>query len=158
MGNDVAKWDRTFERIVNHNNKRALKSGSIGILTDEEVKKAYNYFNGRCAYSGLRINSDTNFSLEHIIPVISGGHSAAFNCVPVISRYNSSKSGYHLLDWWKGQNDGQGNTIYNPYRLLKIINYILKSLKSLEEKNDLLEENNDIDEYLIKLENKLKIR
>lgn len=148
-------WNRTFERIVSHNNRRAWKSNAIGTLTDNEVKQTYDYFNGRCAYSGIKIDVDTNFSLEHIIPVISGGHSISVNCVPVITRYNSSKSGYHLLDWWKSQNDGQGNTIYNPYRLLKIINYILKSLKGLEDKRSYLLEDNKIDEYLAKVENLL---
>jgi hypothetical protein len=60
-----------------------------------------------------------------------------------------------LLDWWKNQNDGKGNTIYNPYRLLKIVNYILKSLKSLEDNKDYLESANKVDEYLLKLENLL---
>ena len=131
MDNEILEWAKAIERIVNHNNRRASKSGNVGILTEDEVRRAYNYFNGRCAYSGLKINSDKNFSLEHIIPIISGGHSVSFNCVPVISRYNSSKSGYHLLDWWKNQNDGKGNSIYNPYRLLKIVNYILKSLTTI---------------------------
>lgn len=147
--------EKTFERIIAHNNKRALKSGGIGILTNEEVMKAYKYFNERCAYSGIKIDEDNTFSLEHIIPIISGGHSVAFNCVPVISRYNSSKSGYHLLDWWKNQNDGKGNSIYNPYRLLKIVNYILKELKILDDRKGTLEEKNKIDEYLLKLENLL---
>lgn len=151
----MENWDKTFERIVNHNNKRAWKNGGVGNLTDEEVIRTYNYFRGRCAYSGLKIDKDTNFSLEHIIPIISGGHSTSFNCVPVISRYNSSKSGYHLLDWWKSQNDGKGNTIYNPYRLLKIVNYILKSLKSIEHDTDYLGKDNEIDEYLYRLENLL---
>ena len=123
--NEPIKLNRAFERIVSHNNKRAYKNGGIGCLTVEELHKAYDYFDGRCAYSGLKIDKDFNFSLEHIIPIISGGHSVDFNCIPVIKRYNSSKSGYHLLDWWKCQNDGKGNTIYNPYRLLKIVNYIL---------------------------------
>lgn len=153
MDNETVKWDKTFDRIVSHNNKRAWKNDGIGNLTNEEVVRTYNYFRGRCAYSGLKIDEDTNFSLEHIIPIISGGHSTSFNCVPVISRYNSSKSGYHLLDWWKSQNDGKGNTIYNPYRLLKIVNYILKSLKSIEKDSDCLSKDNKIDEYLAQVEN-----
>ncbi|MBE5812430.1 MAG: HNH endonuclease [Clostridiales bacterium] len=152
MDKETAKWSKTFERIVTHNNKRAWKNDGIGNLTNEEVIRTYNYFRGRCAYSGLKIDEDTNFSLEHIIPIISGGHSTSFNCVPVINRYNSSKSGYHLLDWWKSQNDGKGNTIYNPYRLLKIVNYILKSLKTIENDRDYLGKDNKIDEYLSQVE------
>ena len=54
----MENWDKTFERIVNHNNKRAWKNGGVGNLTDEEVIRTYNYFRGRCAYSGLKIDKE----------------------------------------------------------------------------------------------------
>src|SRR5574344_1681898 len=90
-----------FEKAVGNNNKRAYKAGAIGELTVEELETAYLYFGGRCAYSGKPI--DTRLSIEHVIPIMSGGHSLAFNCIPVINKYNASKSGYQLLDWWKSQ-------------------------------------------------------
>lgn len=120
-----------FEQAVENNNKRAIKAGSIATLTTDEFEAAYIYFNGNCAYSGYPFSSNSNISIEHVIPIISGGHSMAFNCIPVNYKYNSSKSGYHLLDWWKCQTDGSGKSLYNPLRLLKLLNYMVKCLESI---------------------------
>ena len=114
-----------FEHSVDNNNRRAEKAGAIANLTVEQFETAYIYFGGKCAYSGQKLTPGSFISIEHIIPVVSGGHSMAFNCIPVNGKYNSSKSGYHLLDWWKCQTDGMGHSIYSPYRLLKILNYML---------------------------------
>lgn len=141
----------SFRRSVENNNKRARKAGAIYNLTEEEFEAAYIYFGGKCAYSGQPFSSPENVSIEHIIPIISGGHSMAFNCIPVGSKYNSSKSGYHLLDWWKCQSNSYGNTIYNPLRLLKVLNYMVKCLESisLEEPIVHILKDNEIDTYLL---------
>ena len=111
-----------FENAVESNNKRAWKMGAIGELTLEQLETAYLYFGGKCVYSGKDI--DTKLSIEHIIPIMSGGHSLAFNCIPVIKKYNEAKSGYHLLDWWRIQNGEDGKSLYNPHRLLKLLNFL----------------------------------
>ena len=137
-----------FENAVSHNNRRAEKMGAIGELTLEQLETAYLYFGGKCAYSGKEI--DTKLSIEHIIPIMSGGHSLAFNCVPVINKYNGSKSGYHLLDWWRIQAGENGKSIYNPHRLLKLINYMIKCLEAMnmEDGNTHVLIDNEIDEFL----------
>lgn len=137
-----------FESAVNNNNKRAEKMNAVGKLTSEDFETAYLYFNGNCVYSGKPI--DTKLSIEHIIPVMSGGHSLAFNCVPVIKKYNEQKSGFHLLDWWRMQTDENGNSLYNPHRLLKLINYMIKCLEVINEKNkkDYVLTDNEIDKFL----------
>ena len=140
-----------FERAVDSNNRRAERSGAIARLTLEEFEAAYIYFGGKCAYSGLPF--DTNrMSIEHIIPIISGGHSMAFNCIPVNGKYNSSKSGYHLLDWWKCQTDAFGHSIYNPLRLLKVLNYMIKCLEAvnLDDPTVHILKDNEVDSYLDK--------
>ena len=139
-----------FEHSVDNNNRRAEKAGAIANLTVEQFETAYIYFGGKCAYSGQKLAPGSFISIEHIIPVVSGGHSMAFNCIPVNGKYNSSKSGYHLLDWWKCQTDGMGHSIYSPYRLLKILNYMLKCLESInkEDQSTYVLTDNEIDVFL----------
>ncbi len=139
-----------FLHAVESNNKRAAKSGAIANLTVEEFETAYIYFSGKCVYSGQDFTNESGISIEHIIPILSGGHSMAFNCIPVSCKYNSSKSGYHLLDWWKYQTDEFGNSVYNPLRLLKLLNYMIKSLESIgvEDPTVHVLEDNEIDQFL----------
>ena len=120
-----------FQHAVESNNKRATKTGAIAGLTVEDFETAYIYFGGKCAYSGKTFLLNDTVSIEHIIPIMSGGHSMAFNCIPVKESYNSSKSGYHLLDWWKCQSDEFGRGVYNPFRLLKLLNYMVKCLEAI---------------------------
>ena len=138
----------SFENAVNSNNKRAEKMNAIGQLTVEEFETAYLYFGGKCVYSGKPI--DTKLSIEHIIPIMSGGHSLAFNCVPVIKKYNEQKSGFHLLDWWRMQTGENGKSLYNPHRLLKLINYMVKSLEAINTGNETTHVliDNEIDKFL----------
>lgn len=146
-----------FQHSVENNNKRAHKSGAIANLTVEEFEAAYIYFGGKCAYSGQEFSSKSAISIEHIIPIMSGGHSMAFNCVPVIPKYNSSKSGYHLLDWWKCQTDGFGNSVYNHFRLLKLLNYMIKCLEAVNMQDRITHilKDNEIDVFLF--ENKQQL-
>ena len=108
---------------IQHNNRRAIKAGNVGSLTLEQYEVAHEYFGGRCAYSGEDMPID---SLEHAIALCSGGDTAMWNCFPASIDRNVSKNGYHLLDWY----DNEGITDYNPYRLLKIINYMVKVLQN----------------------------
>lgn len=146
-----------FEHAVENNNKRAIKAGAVATLTLDQFETAYDYFDGKCAYSGQEFLPNSDVSIEHIIPIISGGHSMAFNCIPVNGKYNSSKSGYHLLDWWKCQTDSFGNTVYNPYRLLKILNYMIKSLEAIEKENfrEYVLMDNEVDKFLNENTNKI---
>ena len=139
----------SYNNIQMHN-RRAIKAGNVGSLTLEQYEVAYEYFGGRCAYSGETMPID---SLEHAIALCSGGDTAMWNCFPASIDRNLSKNGYHLLDWY----ENEGITDYNPYRLLKIINYMVKVLqnKELVERNNIEEmrnalilTSNKIDEYL----------
>ena len=79
----------------------------------------------------------------------------AYNCVPSVMHYNLRKSAHHPLDWWQEQEDVEGNKIFNPIRLLKLVNYMLKCLKYMEEKDidkykKLILSPNKIDKYINK--------
>lgn len=131
-----------FRSIHTHNN-RAIENGQIGKLTIEQANIALQYFNNRCAFSGEQFIKSTrteekqkmrSLSLEHIIALTKGGNSLAYNCVPSIWHYNLRKSTHHPLDWWKKQKNIKNEPIFHPIRLLKLVNYMMKSLKGLEEK------------------------
>jgi len=95
---------------------------SSGFLTDQDLKDAYQYFDGLCPYSETPINYN-ECHLEHIIPVIMGGTTDSWNCIPVCSPCNLSKGGKHLLDWWDLE-----HKVEEEYKLEKIFNYMVEQL------------------------------
>ncbi len=72
---------------------------SNGILTKQDLKESFEFFNGLCPYSDTALN-ENEYHLEHIIPVTMGGTTDPWNCILVCSPCNLSKRGKHLLDWW----------------------------------------------------------
>ena len=159
--NKAKNSEIVFQDVLSHN-YRALKYGQLGKLTQEQANIALKYFNNRCAYSGEDFVKSqqnnkiiTNLNLEHIIPLVMGGNSMAYNCVPSVMHYNLRKSAHHPLDWWQEQEDVDGNKIFNPIRLLKLVNYMLKCLKYMEEKDinkykKRILSPNEIDKYINK--------
>ena len=159
--NNTKNSELAFQEIISHN-YRALKYGQLGMLTQEQANIALKYFDNRCAYSGEDFVKSqqkdkiiTNLNLEHIIPLAMGGNSMAYNCVPSVMHYNLRKSAHHPLDCWQEQEDVNGNKIFNPIRLLKLVNYMLKCLKYMEEKDinkykKLILSSNEIDKYINK--------
>ena len=151
---------------VNHG-KRAEK---FGRLSDGDTTKymniALNYFDNRCALSGEEFKSfkegnvknskaKSNLSAEHVVALCQGGNDVYPNLVPTVLQYNISKNGYYLLDWWnKQKNSDETQTLYSPYRLLKLVNYMMKSLDarnqdlSIKEYEKAILTPNEIDEFL----------
>ena len=151
---------------VNHC-KRAEK---FGRLSDGDTTKYMNialkYFDNRCALSGEEFKSfkegnvknskaKSNLSADHVIALCQGGNDVYSNLVPTVLQYNISKNGYYLLDWWnKQKNSDQTQTLYSPYRLLKLVNYMMKSLDarnqdlSIKEYEKAILTPNEIDEFL----------
>ena len=123
---------------------------SNGVLTEQDLKDAYIYFDGLCPYSDTPIN-DKEWHLEHIIPVTMGGTTDPWNCIPVCAPCNLSKGGKHLLDWWDLEHKPE-----EEYKLEKIFNYIIEQLnkprdyqittKDKELIDKLLKEEQDIEE------------
>lgn len=140
--------------------KRAQKFNRLDRVTLEELNVALEYFNYRCAYTGQKFvefedkisGKKTNLSIDHIVALVSGGHNIAQNMIPSVVQYNIAKNGYHLLDWYKKQETPSGEKIYNPYRLLKIYNYMAKSLSAMdlkgEEYRQAILDKNNLDNYL----------
>ena len=133
-------------KSVNHS-KRAEANE---VETDGEIATyanyALEYFNYRCALSGEKFvifdepiqrgkNNKliTNLSAEHILALTTGGNDIIPNIVPSVYQYNIQKNGYYILDWWTKAKDINGNSIYSPEKLLKLVNYMLKSLQARKE-------------------------
>ena len=130
------KNNRVKFKVVLHES-RAEKFGRI---TDGSTAKFLNialeYFEYRCALSGerfvkfdkkVRKGIATNLSAEHMVPLCIGGDDIVPNLLPTVLQYNMQKNGYYPIDFWKQAKDVKENTIYSPYRLLKVINYMRKT-------------------------------
>ena len=154
---------------VNHQ-ERAKKSGRISDgNTTAYLNIALEYFNYRCALSGEQFKSfndekvensfaKNNLSAEHVVPLCQGGDDIFPNLVPSVLQYNISKNGYNLLDWWGKQKDIEGKNLYSPYRLLKLANYMMKSIDArskdlnIKQYEKVILTPNEIDIFLAKIE------
>ena len=72
-----------------------------------------SFFDFRCAYSGKRLTKKTR-SVDHIVPINSGGDNMIWNCVPMLRSLNSSKHDKDMLEWYRKQD------FYDTKRLDKI--------------------------------------
>ena len=152
---------------VNHS-ERADKFGRISDgNTTKYMNIALKYFSDRCALSGEKFEGfekvknskvKSNLSAEHIVALCQGGDDVYPNLVPTVLQYNVSKNGYYLLDWWNKQKDTAGNNLYSSYRLLKLVNFMMKSLDarkqnlSLKQYENAILTYNEIDEFLAEIE------
>ncbi len=153
-----------------NNNGRAVKFGrkSDG-NTKDYLNIALKYFGYRCALSGEEFSSfgkdgvenlaaRSNLSGEHVVPLCQGGDDIYSNLVPAVLQYNLSKNGYNCIDWWKQAKDKDGKDIYSPYRLLKLINYMMKSIEArdkgldIEDYEKAILDPNEIDKFLQEIE------
>ena len=153
---------------VNHSRRaKRLERISDGDTT-EYANIALEYFGNRCALSGEKFETfeldnsikTTNLSAEHVVALAIGGHDIAPNIVPSVLQYNVRKNGYYILDYWTKQKDNNGKPIYSPYRLLKVVNYMLKSIEArktldavdIEKYRQAILEPNAIDNLLSQIE------
>ena len=58
-----------------------------------------SFFNWECAYSGKYLGGKTkDRSIDHVIPLNSGGENEIWNCIPMDRSLNSSKNDKEMLD------------------------------------------------------------
>ena len=111
-----------MENRINKRIENNLKR-SNGTLTIKQLKNAYEFFERKCPYSETPITEE-NWHLEHIIPVVMGGTTDSWNCIPVCGPCNLSKGGKHLLDWWD-----ENHETYEEKKIERIFNYIINELE-----------------------------
>lgn len=161
-------------KSVNHSKRAEANEVETDVEIATYANYALEYFNYRCALSGEKFvifdepiqrgkNNKliTNLSAEHILALTTGGNDIIPNIVPSVYQYNIQKNGYYILDWWTKAKDINGNSIYSPEKLLKLVNYMLKSLqarkklgikKQPREYRKRLLTPNEIDEFLMQEE------
>ncbi len=164
-----SKGQVNFKSVNHHKRAEANEVESDGEIATY-VNYALEYFGYRCALSGEKFvifdnpveregyKRNSNLSAEHILALTAGGNDIIPNIVPSVLQYNIQKNGYYILDWWPKAKDINGNPIYIPEKLLKIVNYMLKSLqirkdlgikKQPREYRKRLLTPNEIDEFLM---------
>ncbi|MBU5211057.1 hypothetical protein [Heyndrickxia oleronia] len=83
-------------------NRRAKEKALPGELSDEQWKATLDFFGDACALTG---ESD-GLHLEHAIPIAIGqGGTVDWNCYPLVSSLNASKSASNLFEWAGGRDD-----------------------------------------------------
>lgn len=161
----VRKRQVEFEN-VNHSERAVKKFKRVSDgNTTKYVNVALEYFGHRCALSGEKFEAfdkkvdgkKFNLSAEHVVALCLGGDDIVPNIVPTVLQYNLRKNGYYLLDYWDKQKDTEGRSLYSPYRLLKLVNYMMKSieardLKSIKDYRKAIMTPNEIDELLAEIE------
>ena len=99
-----------------------------------------------------------------MIPLCRGGDDIVPNLFPTVHQFNIQKNGYYPIDYLKQAKNTNGQSIYSPYRLLKIINYMMKSStvearecvrdKNVKKFKKIILTPNAIDKYLKEIEEK----
>mgnify|MGYP003292463312 CR=1 FL=1 len=100
----------------NSHSKRRSKLNTTGQITPEQWKECMEFFNWQCAYSGEKLNDD-NRTIDHIKPVKAGGENKIYNVVPMVNKYNFSKSDKNMIEWYQEQ------SFYSVERLNKIMEW-----------------------------------
>ena len=106
----VAKYSKQYYQspqgqVVDFNKrqKRRIKEEEQGTgITKDQWLEMMNYFDWKCAYSRERLTKD-NRSVDHIMPLNSGGDNMIWNMVPMTRSLNSSKRDKDMLTWYKAQ-------------------------------------------------------
>lgn len=106
------------EKMFNNNIVRRLREENQGNgITKEQWIEMMEFFDWRCAYSGIQLNKN-NRSIDHIIPLSKGGANEVWNMCPMYMPYNSSKNIKNMEEWYVLQE------FYSEERLNKIYEWI----------------------------------
>lgn len=84
-------------------------------ITKEQWLEMMQFFEWKCAYSGILVNTKNNRSIDHIIPIVKGGEHEVWNCVPMDKNLNRSKKDKDMMEWYTVQD------FYSKEKLDKIL-------------------------------------
>lgn len=84
-------------------------------ITKEQWLEMMNYFDWKCAYSGILVNTKNNRSIDHIVPLVKGGEHEVWNLVPMDRSLNTSKKDKDMMEWYTAQE------FYSKEKLDKIL-------------------------------------
>ncbi len=103
------------------NKRRQLEENQGEGITKDQWLEMMEFFNWRCAYSGIEFswhNEERDRSVDHIISLNKGGTNEIWNLVPMCMRYNNSKHTKDMLEWYQQQE------FFSEERLNKIYEWI----------------------------------
>lgn len=92
------KQIRSTRQTARHR-ERAIRNGVASTLTDTEWAVTLDAFGERCAYCG----EHGPCTVDHIIPMASGGANTKENVVPACAACNGSKGDRDLVEWLDGK-------------------------------------------------------
>ena len=102
--------------IFNGYAKRRKREESHGNgITKEQWMEMMQFFDWKCAYSEVLVNTKNNRSIDHIIPLSKGGEHEVWNCVPMDRSLNISKQEKDMIEWYTAQD------FFSKERLDKIL-------------------------------------
>ena len=103
--------------------RKALMQNIEGEHSTEELIKAIEFFDGKCAYTGKPL--EEHFHIDHVVPVSKGGTNYIWNIVPANGSPNISKSDNDMEEWYRQQ------SYFSEERLQRIYEWIdfQKSIK-----------------------------
>ena len=108
--------------------RRQLEESQGRGITKEQWLEMMNFFDWKCAYSGIQLNKD-NRSIDHIVALSNKGKHEAWNCIPMYMPYNSSKNINNMIDWYIQQ------PFFSEERLNKIYEWIEYAKNKWENSN-----------------------
>lgn len=80
-------------------NRRALKFGVPGILTEGSIYSIYRLQRGRCKYCGVRLRQ--RYAIDHVMPMSRGGANTPENIVVACIRCDKRKGRRTPEEWLK---------------------------------------------------------
>jgi len=90
-------------RLVSDRNRRALRRGSSGQHTKEDVAEILRRQKYRCAECGASVRKTTERHVDHIMPLSRGGSNGKENLQILCPRCNLRKAAKHPLDFAREQ-------------------------------------------------------
>ena len=107
-------YEDNIDKFFNNSNKRRQMKELQGRgITKEQWIEMMEFFDWKCAYSGLSLDKN-NRSIDHIIPLNNEGLNEPWNCAPMLKVLNVSKRDRDMITWYK-QKD-----FFDIDRLMKI--------------------------------------
>lgn len=92
---------------------RTHERRTLGTLTVQQWHDICELFSNSCAYCG----SEYNLTMDHVVPVASGGLTEYNNIIPACKSCNSSKNAKDIIEWYTAQ------PFYDRVRLENILKF-----------------------------------
>jgi 5-methylcytosine-specific restriction endonuclease McrA len=105
---------------------KAIKDDAYVLWEREHEERAYDVFDGACAYCGVKVPF-LKIEFDHFVPIKNGGKTEPCNMLPCCTKCNHGVNGKFTRDAWEWLSDRFGTErasyIYNNCRQKLGLNY-----------------------------------